>query len=211
MPADLPAARAAAEEFRAMYLTGKPYYRFPLDTVFIADNVLRLDVIDFPGLVNLTGSSAYVTSSLKELYLDEAMVSASESKWRGPSIKNRLRFSVAHEIGHIVMHAHLVAQVRCQQIADLPALINNQNPVKETVEKEANEFAGRLIAPESELRPLLDNFGKLTANPKWRDDGSLRTKFADLCCKKFGLHADGIKTRLDREGLWPSDWIVGGG
>ncbi len=210
MRADLTAARAAADAFRAKYITGKPFDRIPLDTVFIADNVLRLDVIDFPGLHELTGCSAYVTSSLTELYLDEEQVSASESKWGGAKARNRLRFSAAHEIGHIFMHAGLVEQVRCKRIEDLPALLKSEDGVKGIVETEANEFAGRLIVPLNELQPLLDQFG-IHSGGKWRGDGSLRTKFSELCCKKFGLHPDGIKTRLDREGLWPSDWVVVGG
>ena len=106
MRADLAAARAAADTFRAKHITGKPFDRFPLDTVFVADNVLRLNVISFAGLYALTRGSAYVTAGLDELYLDEKQVSASESKWGDPtSAKNRLRFSVAHEIGHTAMHA----------------------------------------------------------------------------------------------------------
>lgn len=211
MPANLAAARDAANAFRAKYITGMLFDRFPLDTVFIADNVLRLDLVSFPGLEGLCNSTAYITAGMTEMYLDEALYSAYDSRHYSISKKNRLRFSVAHEIGHLTMHNGIIDRIRCRSIEELKRIANNDDDDRKCIEKEANEFAGRLIAPAEELKRLVDTYGHAQSNPRWRDDGRLRSEFATHCCKTFGLHEDGIRTRLDRDGIWPSDWVSGGG
>lgn len=208
MPADLGAARAAAEQFRAQYIRGQPFEdRVPLDVVFIADNVLRLDLIDFSGLENEIGSSAYVTASLKEMYVDEALMSSynvvSAPNW----VKDRLRFSVAHELGHIWMHRALVPKIRCKEIADLKALFNCSEPWFGDVEKEANEFAGRLIANREDLELALNAYGASQSDPRWRDSSELRSRFCELYGARIGLNAKGMDARLNREELWPDEWV----
>jgi len=44
MAAELAKAREAADLFRKNHVTGKAFDRYPLDTVFIADNELRMDL-----------------------------------------------------------------------------------------------------------------------------------------------------------------------
>ena len=63
---------------------------------------------------------------------------------------DRLRFSLAHELGHIVMHQ------------------DNPNP---DMEQQANEFAAEFLMPEHDVRPYLTNVSldKLaTLKPYWK-------------------------------------------
>ena len=211
MAANLVAAREAAEAFRAEHIRGKPFDgSFPLDVVFVADNVLRLDLIDFPGLEEMFGSAAYVTASLTELYVDEALMSAYSSRSAPPWRKDRLRFSVAHEIGHIWMHKELVPKIRCQTIEDLKTLFNANDAQRNDIEKEANEFAGRLIVPMDKLKEAAAAFGKMSGDPKWRDSGELRARFCEQCGPHFGINSEGLRVRLDREYVWPAEWTTGG-
>ncbi len=213
MAANLAAAREAAESFRAQHIAGKPFEdRFPIDVVFIADVGLGLNLIDFPGLEDEIGSSAYVTGSLTELYIDEELQSAYNSPSAPVWKKDRLRFSVAHELGHIQMHGTLVPKIRCAAIEDLKARINTPPAWVRDVEDEASEFAGALIAPRSHLEQAFKAFGELQAqtNPKWRDYSELRDRFCAGFGAKVGLHIDGVRTRLNREELWPREWTIGG-
>ncbi|MFG2410942.1 ImmA/IrrE family metallo-endopeptidase [Streptomyces goshikiensis] len=66
----------------------------------------------------------------------------------------RERFTLAHELAHISLAWH-IGTVNCQ--VD-PALIDSELPVTPaagTQEREANEFASRLLAPDHWLRPLV--------------------------------------------------------
>lgn len=151
MTADLDRARAVAEEFCDKRIIGTRLDgRFPLDVVFLADNILKLDLLSFPNLEGSIDASAAITPGLVEMYVDEFLYSSD-----GPTspawAKNRLRFSIAHEIGHIVLHPNLVPQIRCKDIADLKRLFNSNDPVRQAIETEANEFAGRLIVPRANM------------------------------------------------------------
>ena len=61
---------------------------------------------------------------------------------------NRQRFSLAHEIGHFVMHqitgVHMDTKVFLRQ--DTP------NPLHARMEREANKFAAELIMPELQVK-----------------------------------------------------------
>lgn len=65
---------------------------------------------------------------------------------------DRWRFTLAHELGHLVMH-------------DVPL---------ETMEREADQFAAELLMPESDIRPQLARFPRIAINdlanlkPYWR-------------------------------------------
>src|SRR5262245_58992911 len=100
MAADLAKAREAAEVFRQKYVSGKPFDRYPLDTLFIADNILRMDLIPIPGLQEMLGAAAAIMPSLKEMYVDDDLYAAySDDKAKAWEV-DRLRFSIAHELGH---------------------------------------------------------------------------------------------------------------
>lgn len=66
--------------------------------------------------------------------------------YRGDMVPGRIRFTVAHELGHIVL-GHL-----CQQ----PFTTRNQEPQKgdTPIEQAANVFASRLLAPACVLHAL---------------------------------------------------------
>ena len=210
MVPDLARAREAAEGFRVRHVAGKLHDKLPLDVVFIADNILRLDFVSFVGLQDSINSAAAITPGLTELYVDEALYSAYDSPYAPTWKKDRLRFSIAHEIGHIEMHAAIVPTIRCQTIPDLKRLFNAADGLRESIETEANEFAGRLIAPKDNLEQALRVFGAAQTDPRWRDSAELRDRFCDAYGARVGLHPKGVETRLNREELWPVEWTIGG-
>lgn len=134
MAANLTVARLAAEAFRANHITGKLLDRFPLDTVFLASNVLRLNFIEIPNLEKSIGASAALKPNLTDIYLDEELSAAYDSPVERPWKKDRLRFSVAHEIGHICMHSAIVPKIRYGQIADMKRIFNEGYLEKNDVE-----------------------------------------------------------------------------
>jgi Zn-dependent peptidase ImmA (M78 family) len=82
----------------------------------------------------------------------------------------------------------------------------NYDGHKYTAEQEANEFAGRLLVPETRLGQLFDEFAS-EANrlmPNFMDSGQLRDKFSERVAPRFGVNAQVIAIRLDRDGIWPA-------
>jgi len=69
----------------------------PVDIEKIIDVNLEINIIPLPDLEKLCNTDALITSDWKSLYIDKDLF---EDERR----QNRLRFSLAHEIGHLVLH-----------------------------------------------------------------------------------------------------------
>jgi Zn-dependent peptidase ImmA (M78 family) len=100
---------------------------------------------------------------------------------------NRQRFTVAHEIGHLVLHrSHISEQVHVDKVS---AFALNRDPKAATgtdaLEIEANAFAAELLMPEKILREALDAL-KMEV-----DDEAFET-----LAKKFRVSTTAIQNRL---------------
>src|SRR6266849_8127705 len=95
----------------------------------------------------------------------------------------------------------------------LKRLHNKQRPagtplqrVEYTIEQEANEFAGRLLVPESRLRACFDEYAPQMERlfPNFMASGQIRDNFAQRIAPRFGVNSQVIAIRLDRDSLWPA-------
>lgn len=128
--------RRRADEFRARYWGDK----IPVDVELIAERAFNLLIIPVPDLKRQTDTEAFLSGDLRELVYDQ----------NSPEV--RVRFSIAHEIGHIVLHRHIISRFR-------PASIDEWKELQRTMpdaiwgraEYQAREFAGRLLVPVNNL------------------------------------------------------------
>lgn len=78
---------------------------------------------------------------------------------KGPEWKlSRLRFTVAHELAHYFLHRELPQAAAFASLPDFARWTASYGGRKYSVEQEANEFAGRLLVPETRLASLFDGF-----------------------------------------------------
>lgn len=106
----------------------------------LEDNGVIIIKIDF-GTDKIDGLTTITASNRKVMFINNQMPN------------DRIRFSVAHELGHLVMH-----------ISKTPQSID-------TVEDEADSFASQFLLPESELSPFLKNINLSTLaqlKRRWR-------------------------------------------
>ncbi len=106
----------------------------------LEDNGVIVIKMDF-GTDKIDGLTTVTASNRKVMFLNELMPN------------DRIRFSVAHELGHLVMH-----------IAKSPRS-------EDTVEDEADAFASQFLMPESEIKPALYNLNLQTLSQlkrRWR-------------------------------------------
>ncbi len=77
---------------------------------------------------------------------------------------------------------------------------------KYTVEQEANEFAGRLLVPEKTLLTLFEEFAAEAERlvPNFMESNALRDQFCERAAPRFGVNAQVIAVRLDRDNIWPA-------
>lgn len=175
----------------------------PIDTVFIADVVLRLDIIPFDDLRSRYGIEAAISADFTGIYVDGEIYDVIDGGggWKF----NRLRFSIAHEIGYFYMHRDEFEAKGFKNQEEFLAWTNFHGNRKYEIEQEANEFAGRLLVqPDrltAEFRRLETSLNGVLDN--WRADESVRKDAAESIAHRFGVAPQVILTRFSRENLWP--------
>lgn len=178
--------------------------RIPIDVFTFLEVDLGLDPIPFDDLVTKYRVEAAIKADFSGIYLDAEQYAVMEN---GPEWKlNRLRFTVAHELAHYFLHRDLPQTCHFASLSNFAKWTESYGGRKYTVEQEANEFAGRLLVPESRLGDLFDEFAgpaeRLVSN--FMESGELRDKFAQRVAPRFGVNAQVIAIRLDRDGIWPA-------
>src|ERR1039457_1007000 len=104
-----------AEAFRKKYLHGDLAH-LPVDVFTLAEIELKLDIVPFDDLFEKYDADAALMHDFSGLYVDaEAYI-----LWeKGPHWKQRrLRFSVAHELGHYILHREIAAKVTFKNLSD---------------------------------------------------------------------------------------------
>ncbi len=178
--------------------------RTPLDVFTFLEVDLGIDPIPFDDLTAKYRVEAAITADFTGIYLDAEQYALME---RGPEWKlNRLRFTVAHELGHYFLHRDAPQQENFASLPDFARWTQNYGGRKNTLEQEANEFAGRLLVPEARLLTCFDEFASEAEQliPNFTQSSSLRDKFCERVSPRFGVNSQVIAVRLDRDDLWPA-------
>ena len=135
--------RRRADEFRQQCWGDK----ISVDVELIVERNLSLLIIPVPDLRYQAHTEAYLSGDLREIVYDPA----------SPDV--RIRFSIAHEIGHYLLHKGLIAKLRSSSYEAWKEMQQNlPEALWGRAEFQAREFAGRLLVPPSlliqELRAL---------------------------------------------------------
>lgn len=140
---ELVAARDALHRFCDVYAASVP----PVDVEELAASLCRLRVRAADDLCPIAG--AVPTTQLSGVLLP--------SRWeiwvRRDEPAPRRRFTVAHEIGHHLLHSDGAA-VLCR-----PADVETAQGNERAREREANRFAAELLMPEAMVRSAADRDG----------------------------------------------------
>jgi len=191
------------EELRERYETLRED-RTPIDVFAFFEIDLGLDAIPFDDLTSKYRVEAAITADFTGIYLDAEQYALME---RGPEWKlNRLRFTVAHELAHYFLHRDLPQPENFASLPDFARWTTDYAGKKYVAEQEANEFAGRLLVPEGRLNAFFDEFATQAEElvPNFMSGASFREKFAERVAPRFGVNAQVIAIRLDRDGIWPA-------
>jgi len=145
---------------------------------------------------------AYLNMNLSTIFVDYDF-------YMNEKFSNRLRFSFAHEIGHFILHKEIFAEFEIRTVEDWKNFILNIPDYEySSFEWQANEFAGRLLVPHADLVLTIEQTAKVIKeknliNYLENDPDAVLSSISPMICKPFGVSADVIKRRVEREGLWP--------
>lgn len=174
---------------------------FPVDPEYIWEISLQKEVRPSRDLGG-RGTEAMLHGNFDVIAVDA-------DKYENSSFNYRMRFSIAHEVGHYFLHCQTDKYPKFRSIDDWLNYYENLDDSEYAwAEHHANEFAGRLLVPPdrlvAELRQAWDSL------PSHIDRDKIRVPdadeyFAKLVNRKFDVSADVIARRLKRENLWPPD------
>ena len=180
--------------------------QLPLDLISFVELELRMDLIPYDQLRDDFGADAAILADFSGFYIDGEIFDRIDVV-RGAQL-NRLRFSIAHELGHLFLHRDKFEDAGISTAGNSLDWLNEHNGRKYELEKDANEFAGRLLVPIEILRDLFEKMQPAMdakyGRHGWLANTEIRSKTAELIAPRFGVHPIAIETRFDREGIWPS-------
>jgi len=187
-----------ADKFRSSVW---PSTGIPIDVLQIVEFELSLEIRPIPRLKQECDVDALILGDWQTLVVDQ-------SQYMGNRNINRLRFSIAHELGHLILHRSVFEQMPRGSVEEWIEFVRDM-PEKEYsfLEYHAKEFSGRFLVPPAELIREFD-----AAILRAKQSGMSKSQLQDDAClsylanslsRPFQVSGDVMERRLTRENLWP--------
>lgn len=163
----------------------------PVDIEKIIDVRLKMDIIPVPHLVNYCDTDALIASNWRSIYVDY-------DRFMDDRQQNRLRFSLAHELGHYILHKNIYRSLEIKSFDDFYNTID-QMPGEQYgyLETQANKFASHLLVPRQRLKVEREKLLKKVKNTvKDIDEKFLNSYIARFLSNVFGVSAEVIEIAL---------------
>lgn len=162
-----------ADKFRERFWGDK----IPVKIEKIIEIKLRIKIIPIPNLFKLCSVDSQISSDFSSILVDQDSYLYDET--------NRLYFSLAHEVGHYVLHRELFSSFAIKSIEDVIHFINNISDKQYSfLETQANKFSSHFLLP----RKFLSNSRKEIIEKyklKNIDEKTVNSYIADGIAKKF--------------------------
>jgi Zn-dependent peptidase ImmA (M78 family) len=122
-----------------------PERTLPVPIDDIVELSLQIQIVPHKDLARLEQIDAFLSSDFTELHIDQ-------DHYIGRT--NRSRFTLAHEVGHFVMHKEQVAKVNSAN--EWKRIILQAGEGRDLYESQANDFAGCLLMPRDLMQAEFD-------------------------------------------------------
>ena len=176
---------------------------FPVEEIIEFD--LGIDIIPIPNLQKDLDIEGFTSSDLKSIYVDQSVFERR---------LYRYRFTLAHELGHIELHADILKKLPCDSVAEWKEryrVIGRRN--YGWLEWQANCFGGLLLVPTellmvhfenalqtTEIKRLINFFQKRRFKAEDAIDYLLE-KLAERLVSIFDVSIEVLKIRMEKEKL----------
>lgn len=125
-----------------------PECSIPVPIEEIVEFQFWINIVPLPGLHKGFEIDGFTSSDMKSIFVDESFYG---------NIPKRYRFTLAHEIGHIVLHKNIYKKNNFRDIAEWKNFINSI-PIQthRWLEYQANAFGGLVLVPSEYLQRLTE-------------------------------------------------------
>ena len=169
----------------------------PIPIEHIVEFGFELDIVPMPGLQSEFDVEAYITNDLSEIRVDRFIFEKRLFRYR---------FSLAHELAHLLIHRDILRALKFSTIAEWKTAMSSiPDEQYKWIEWQAYELAGMLLVPQM---PLGDIFQTKVAEAKRAgiDIQEMDQKFRRVIEANIGKHfevsGDVIAKRMKRDRLW---------
>ena len=120
----------------------------PVPVEKIIDLDLKINIVPIPDLFRTFDINAITSSGLRTIYVDEYLYT---------NLERAYRFTLAHELGHIVLHRDFYRSINLRGLRDWKKFIADvEEKEYQYLELQANYFGGLLLVPQKELSDQLN-------------------------------------------------------
>lgn len=189
--------RTQAEEFLRQHHSSR---KIPVPIERIVEFQLKVDIIPLPGLKEVYDFDGFTSADLKGISVD---LFAYEHRPR------RYRFTLAHEVGHIVLHAKLFKEHPFRTADEWKHFVHTF-PSQEfgLLESQANCFAGLVLVPRDAFeKALRENIPKVKLPKLPQEKVFAKDLVIEMVADYFDVSDEVIERRLRFDPFnWDAYW-----
>jgi hypothetical protein len=169
----------------------------PVPIEDIAEFGFKVDIVPMPGLMDNFDVDAFLTSDLQEIRVDQTIQR---------SRPNRYRFSLAHELAHLVIHRDIFAALRYSDVRQWKeAMASIPESQYRFIEIQAYALAGLILVPERPLADMVADRAEAAAKAgiKFAEIDMRNRKIIESNIgKSFEVSQEVIARRMEKDNLW---------
>jgi len=174
-----------------------PNLNTPIPIEEIAENKLHIEIIPVSKLKVLYDTDGCLDSTLSKIFIDIDLYMKYE---------NRTRFTIAHEIGHLVLHKTYFENLHIHTIEDI---YNISDQISEDdygwLEYQAYSFAGQVLVPKNIL--ITEVQRRLGEIPKEKFLPEKIFSISQELLEIFNVSGEVLSRRLQKAGIINSDGV----
>ncbi len=180
-------AKSASDFLRKYHSKGT----YPIPIEEIVEFQLGLDIIPVPGLHKAFDVDGFLSSDRTSISVDQGVYETRPGRYR---------FTLAHEVGHFVLHKDIYEKYEFKKTEEWKRIIRDF-PEKEYswFEWQAYEFAGLILVPAGHLDKRYKYHVKQIKALGIQDEGVTLDRVIEFLSNDFVVSRDVIQRRLLRE------------
>lgn len=137
--------KKAAADFNLRYNSAKV---IPVPIDLIIESHLKINIVPIAGLKEELDNDGFISRDFTTIHIDQNICL---------NVDVRYRFSLAHEIGHYVLHKDIINSLKFNSVDDWAEIYDSiELSDYGKLEFQANYFAGCLLVPDFALNPRFD-------------------------------------------------------
>lgn len=166
----------------------------PIPIEEIVEFQLDINIVPLPGLHQGFEVDGFMSSDLKNISVDEFIYK---------SRPGRYRFTLAHEVGHVILHKDVYKKANFRNTQEWKDFINSiPDQTHRWLEYQAYAFGGLVLVPSEHLQRLADEYVKrirkegLSLEENWDPCWAW---IADWLAKDFEVSTQVIEKRMGKD------------